>query len=50
MSFNSLRALYISGLPYDVTHAALASVCMFFIGNPMIKKIERIKVKYGIYR
>ena len=50
MSFNSLRALYISGLPYDVTHAALASTCMFFIGNPMIKKIERIKVKYGIYR
>ncbi len=50
MSFNSLRALYISGLPYDVTHAALASVCMFFIGNPMIKKIERIKVKYGIYK
>lgn len=50
MSFNSLRMLYISGLPYDLTHAALASVCMFFIGHPMIKKIERIKVKYGIYR
>lgn len=50
MSFHSLRMLYISGLPYDLTHAALASVCMFFLGNPMIKKIERIKVKYGIYK
>lgn len=50
VSFRSLQALYISGLPYDVTHAALASLCMFFIGQPMIKKIERIKVKYGIYR
>ncbi len=50
MSWNSLRLLYISGLPYDLTHAALASVCMFFIGHPMIKKIERIKIKYGIYR
>ena len=50
MSFHSLRMLYISGLPYDFTHAALASVCMFFLGNPMIKKIERIKVKYGIYK
>lgn len=50
VSFKSLQALYISGLPYDVTHAALASLCMFFIGQPMIKKIERIKVKYGIYR
>ncbi len=50
MSMNSLRALYLSGLPYDISHAALASICMFFIGHPMIKKIERIKVKYGIYR
>lgn len=50
VSFRSLQALYISGLPYDVTHAALASLCMFFIGKPMIKKIERIKVKYGIYK
>ncbi len=50
VSFNSLRLLYISGLPYDLTHAALASVCMFFLGHPMIKKIERIKIKYGIYR
>lgn len=50
ISFKSLQALYISGLPYDLSHAALASLCMFFIGNPMIKKIERIKVKYGIYK
>lgn len=50
VNFRSLQALYISGLPYDVTHAALASVCMFFIGHPMIKKIERIKIKYGIYK
>lgn len=50
MSFRSLQALYISGLPYDLAHAGLAALCMFFIGNPMIKKIERIKIKYGIYR
>lgn len=50
INFNSLRLLYISGLPYDLTHGALASICMFFIGHPMIKKIERIKIKYGIYR
>ena len=50
VSFNTLRALYISGLPYDLTHAAMASLCIFVMGNPMIKKIERIKVKYGIYR
>ena len=50
ISFNTLRLLYISGLPYDLYHGVTASVCMFVIGNPMIEKLERIKIKYGIYR
>ena len=50
ISFNTLRLLYISGLPYDLYHGAAAAVCMFVIGNPMIEKLERIKIKYGIYR
>ena len=49
ISFNTLRTLYFSGLPYDLLHAVLASICMFVFGNPMIRKIERIKIKYGIY-
>ena len=50
ISFNTLRLLYVSGLPYDLYHGVTASVCMFVIGNPMIEKLERIKIKYGIYR
>ena len=50
ISFNTLRLLYISGLPYDLYHGVTAAVCMFVIGNPMIEKLERIKIKYGIYR
>lgn len=50
ISFNTLRLLYISGLPYDLYHGAAAAICMFVIGNPMIEKLERIKIKYGIYR
>ncbi len=49
ISFNTIRTLYISGLPYDLLHGALAAICMFVVGNPMIRKIERIKIKYGIY-
>lgn len=49
ISFNTLRAIYLSGLPYDLVHGVTASICMFVIGNPMIRKIERIKIKYGIY-
>ena len=50
ISFNTLRLLYISGLPYDLYHGVTASVCMFVSGNPIIEKLERIKLKYGIYR
>ena len=50
LSWNTLRLLYITGLPYDISHAAAASLCIFVMGNPMIRKIERIKIKYGIYK
>ena len=50
ISFKTLRLLYVSGLPYDFYHASTAAFSIFVIGHPMIKKIERIKVKYGIYR
>ena len=50
ISWNTLRLLYITGLPYDLVHGAAAALCIFLIGNPMIRKIERIKIKYGIYK
>ena len=50
ISWNTLRLLYITGLPYDIVHATTASFCIFIMGNPMIRKIERIKIKYGIYK
>lgn len=46
----ALRAMYISGIPYDLLHAGTASLCVFFLGDPIVKKLERIKIKYGIYR
>ena len=50
ISFNTMRTLYISGLPYDLYHGITAAIAIFIIGQPMITKIERIKIKYGIYR
>ncbi len=49
-SFSALRALYITGAPYDFMHATTAAICVFLLGDNMIKKIERIKIKYGIYK
>lgn len=50
LSLTSLKALYISGVPYDLVHAGTASISAFFIGPPIIQKLERIKIKYGIYK
>ena len=50
ISFNTMRLMFVSGLPYDMLHAGTAAACMLFMGRPMIDKIERIKIKYGIYR
>ena len=49
-TWNTLRLLYVTGLPYDISHGLAAALCMFIMGNPMIRKIERIKIKYGIYK
>lgn len=50
VSLETMRLLFVTGAPYDASHAATASVCVFLFGNAMIKKLERIRIKYGIYR
>ena len=49
-SFNRdiLIATYLSGIPFDLVHAASTVLFLFFIEKPMIEKISRIKVKYGL--
>lgn len=49
MSFASLAALYISGVPYDAVHAAGSAFFLFIMGEKIIKKMERVKIKYGLY-
>ena len=46
----ALKALYVSGVGYDFYHALTAAICVFVIGIPMVNKLERIKIKYGIYK
>lgn len=50
ISIDALKALYITGVPYDIMHAAGAALCVFLLGEPFLKKIERVQIKYGIYR
>ena len=50
LNWDMMKALYISGVPFDIIHAVKASVFIFFFGDKMIRKFERIKIKYGFYR
>lgn len=48
ISFEALLATYISGIPFDLVHAASTVFFLFVISQPMIEKLDRIKIKYGL--
>ena len=50
ISWDSLKILYISGVPYDATHARGSAFFLYVFGEKVIRKVERVKIKYGIYR
>lgn len=39
---------YISAIPMDLIHSISTAVFLFFLADPMIEKLERIKTKYGM--
>jgi energy-coupling factor transport system ATP-binding protein len=41
-------AYYIQAIPFDLTHAAATVLFLAIIAKPMLEKLERIKVKYGL--
>ncbi len=45
---SALLASYAAGLPFDLVHAASTAFFLWFLAEPMIDKLERIKVKYGL--
>ncbi len=44
----ALWSSYAMGLPFDLMHAASTVVFLWVLAGPMIEKLERIKVKYGL--
>lgn len=43
----TLLAYYVSGFPFDCVHGAATAVFLWFGAEPILEKLERIKVKYG---
>lgn len=47
-SWEALLATYISGFWFDIVHAIATVTFLFMISKPMIEKIDRVKMKYGL--
>ena len=48
VNLEMLMAYYVSGLPMDLVHAAVTVICILIAAEPMLEKLDRIKVKYGL--
>ena len=48
INWDMIKSAYIMGMPFDLIHAIGTMFFLWFISEPMIDKVERIKVKYGI--
>lgn len=47
-SWKALLATYISGFWFDIVHSIATVFFLYTISQPMIEKLERIKIKYGL--
>ena len=48
MSLKSILAIYISGFTVNVSQGISTFLVMFLLGKPLLEKLDRIKVKYGM--
>ena len=39
---------YLQGIPFDLIHAASTVIFLLVIAKPMLEKMDRIKIKYGL--
>ena len=48
LNWQIILAYYVSGLPMDLIHAAATVLFLLLAAEPMLEKLDRIKVKYGL--
>ena len=48
LNWNLLLTYYVSGIPVDLVHATATVLFLWFAAEPMLEKLDRIKVKYGL--
>ena len=48
VNWGVILSYYVTGFPVDCVHAAATWVFLWFAAEPMLEKLDRIKVKYGL--
>ena len=49
LNWQLLLSYYVSGIPVDLIHATATVLFLWLAAEPMLEKLDRIKVKYGLY-
>jgi len=48
LSWKACLPYFISGFPVDCVHAAATVIFLWVAADPMLEKLERVKIKYGL--
>ena len=48
-SLKQILSIYASGVPFNFSHAATTAVVLLLAGKAFIEKLDRIKIKYGMF-
>lgn len=49
VNMETVAAVYLAGLPVNAKHGIATAITLLVLGKPMIRKLERMKIKYGIF-
>lgn len=50
LTWGAVLTSYLTGLPMDLIHAASTVVFLLILSKPMLEKLSRIQIKYGLLR
>ena len=47
-NWQMILTAFITGVPSDAVHALATAIFLWFLSEPMLEKLDRVKVKYGL--
>lgn len=50
ITWPAVAVVFAQGLPLNVSHAFATALTLFLIGKPLLQKLDRLQIKYGMMR